>query len=58
MSRVEFAESLRSFQDSNSMKSVSAVQGLWLPGGRGREGEGLGVWGSEIKKIAFGVEKQ
>ena len=29
---------------------------LWLP--KGREWDGLGVWGEQMETIAFGVDKQ
>ena len=31
---------------------------LWLQRGRGREWDGLGVWGYQMQTIAFGVDKQ
>ena len=31
---------------------------LWLLRGRGREWEGLGVWGQQMQTIAFGADKQ
>ena len=31
---------------------------LWLPWGRGREWGGLEVWGSQMQRIAFGVDQQ
>ena len=37
-------------------KSFSWRTDLWLPGGRGREWDGLGVWGKWLKTIAFGVD--
>ena len=31
---------------------------MWLPRGRGREGDGLRIWGSYIQMIAFRMGKQ
>ena len=34
------------------------IRDLWLPRGRGREWDGLGVWAQQMQTIAFGVDMQ
>ena len=43
---------------STEKKLMDLEKGLVLPRGRGRERDGLGIWGQQMQTVATGVDKQ
>jgi len=40
------------------MSSLKKKKDFWLLRRRGRECDGLGIWGKQMQTIAFGMDKQ